>query len=63
MAPGDRGHAGWARAVGPSPAEVPKVTDLPLKGQTFHGEAENRLFRRPQESGQDAKKTQLLNEF
>jgi hypothetical protein len=24
-------------------------TDLPLKGQIFHREAENRLFRRPRE--------------
>ena len=33
-------------------------TDLPLKGQIFHREAENRLFCRPREA-----KNSILNEF
>ena len=32
-----------------------RLTDLPVMGQIFHREAENRLFRRPRE----AKKTQF----
>jgi hypothetical protein len=34
-------------------------TDLPVKGQFFHREAENRLFCRLR----DAKKNSILNEF
>ena len=51
---------GWAarrRVAAESAATVRvlKQTDLPLKGQIFHREAENRLSRRPRE----AKKTQF----
>jgi hypothetical protein len=40
---------------GESPAttglpETLDETDLPVKGQIFHREAENRLFRRPREA-------------
>jgi hypothetical protein len=55
----------WAQAMQRLPVEIRGparpvlLTDLPVKGQIFHREAENRLFRRPRE----AKKTSILNEF
>jgi hypothetical protein len=36
------------------------ATDLPLKGQMFHREAENRIFRRPRDAKQ---KISIPNEF